>query len=32
MSKEVIFAVSFIVVGIFAVISHKKKWKITEFF
>jgi hypothetical protein len=32
MSKEVIFAVSFIIVGIFAIIAHKNKWKITEFF
>jgi hypothetical protein len=32
MSKEVVFAVSFIVVGIFAVIAHKKKWKIIDFF
>ena len=29
---ETIFAVAFIVVGIFAVIAHKKKWKIAEFF
>ncbi len=29
---ETIFAVTFIVVGIFAVIAHKKKWKIADYF
>jgi len=32
MSTGTIFALAFIVVGIFAVIAHKKKWKITEYF
>ena len=32
MSKEAVFAVTFIVVGIFAVIAHKKKWKIADIF
>ena len=29
---ETIFAVSFILVGIFAIIAHKRKWKIAELF
>ncbi len=29
---ETIFAVSFILVGILAVIAHKKRWKIIDYF
>ncbi len=29
---ETIFAITFIIVGIFAVIAHKKKWKIADYF
>ncbi len=32
MSKETIFAVTFLLMGVLAYISHKKKWKIIDFF
>ncbi len=32
MSTGTIFAMTFLAMGILAYISHKKKWKITEFF
>jgi len=32
MNIEIMFAIALVVVPIFAYISHKKKWKITEFF
>jgi len=32
MSVETIFAITFLLMGVLAYISHKKKWKIIDFF